>query len=626
MGGAGLATGRCRGGSKQIVVKLRVALGGEVVGGGSGGWQWARGRCRIDNRGGAEVAVGSDSSTTFLHACRSPQSFMWRLDVIEATPSKRRNDCYAAIGVIEEPNPLTMSSSSPAVNPQSPSLKTYFKTPEGRYKLQYEKTHPAAVLHYSHGKAVSQLSIAYLKEKPANQASAAPSTPSASGVRSAAARLLGAGNGSRALSFVGGNGANRVVSGSSKIGGSVGTSVGSSSSQLVANYDGKGTYLIFNMADTLFISDLNSQDKDPIKAINFSNSNPVCHAFDSEAKDGHDLLIGLHSGDGQLTSFLSNLKLEFTLSLRQQLQDPGRKLVAAHHYNKDGANGNRHISQPHLCKNVRRGEKNDTWSKLMELCAFKRFEAKHMVYYEVDLEGKGIRMTCGTSFWSLVHLSRCTCIAWVPEGDGTFVVGYADGNCKDGTVDCSFPVIKDQTQFIVSHARSSKAATLLITGLVQVPMKNKEELRRLCGYESCGTNARAVKGSGVYSSNIIDRKRRKINRKTQKDLEGQGEEKDDDFCNRVIEEGSQFAYLEKKMISLIEEGMMQIWAIELLHYVELWSTKAMSASAFRSCYPYLAKALLKPSGISIKVVNKIKVGEVRDLKEVGGFVDCEIQH
>ncbi|MQL91170.1 hypothetical protein Taro_023777 [Colocasia esculenta] len=33
----------------------------------------------------------------------------------------------------------------------SPGLKTYFKTPEGRYKLQYEKTHPAGLLHYSHG-------------------------------------------------------------------------------------------------------------------------------------------------------------------------------------------------------------------------------------------------------------------------------------------------------------------------------------------------------------------------------------------------------------------------------------------------------------------------------------------
>ncbi|XP_042462005.1 probable catabolite repression protein creC [Zingiber officinale] len=280
-----------------------------------------------------------------------------------------------------------MSSSSAPVNPQSPGLKTYFKTPEGRYKLQYEKTHPAAVPHYSHGKTVSQLTIAYLKEKPTNQASSTPSTPSSGGVRSAAARLLGAGNGSRALSYVGGNGVSRATSGSSKIGGSVGTSTGSGSSQPVANYDGKGTYLVFNSADTLFISDLNSQDKDPIKAIHFSNSNPVCHAFDSEVKDGHDLIIGLHSGD------------VYSVSLRQQLQDPGRKLVAAQHYNKDGAVSN----------------------------------------------------------------SKCTCIAWVPEGDGTFVVGHADGNVyvyeknKDGTADCSFPIIKDQTQFVVSHARSNKS-------------------------------------------------------------------------------------------------------------------------------------------------------------------------
>ncbi|RRT46331.1 hypothetical protein B296_00054526 [Ensete ventricosum] len=203
-----------------------------------------------------------------------------------------------------------MSSQSTAVNSQSPGLKTYFKTPEGRYKLQYEKTDPAAVLHYSHGKVVSQvrlffglrLTVAYLKEKPTSQPLATPSTPSSSGVRSAAARLLGAGNGSRALGFVGGNGASRTVSGSNRIGGSLGVSTGSGNSQAVANYDGKGTYLIFNSADTLFISDLNSQDKDPIKSIHFSNSNPVCHAFDSDAKDGHDLLIGLHSGDVDNTS------------------------------------------------------------------------------------------------------------------------------------------------------------------------------------------------------------------------------------------------------------------------------------------------------------------------------------
>jgi len=39
--------------------------------------------------------------------------------------------------------------------------------------------------------------------------------------------------------------------------------------------------------------------QDPIKAIHFSNSNPICHAFDADVKDGHDLLIGLQSGDGE---------------------------------------------------------------------------------------------------------------------------------------------------------------------------------------------------------------------------------------------------------------------------------------------------------------------------------------
>lgn len=39
--------------------------------------------------------------------------------------------------------------------------------------------------------------------------------------------------------------------------------------------------------------------QDPIKSIHFSNSNPVCHAFDQDAKDGHDLLVGLTSGDGK---------------------------------------------------------------------------------------------------------------------------------------------------------------------------------------------------------------------------------------------------------------------------------------------------------------------------------------
>ncbi|KAH0452013.1 hypothetical protein IEQ34_019312 [Dendrobium chrysotoxum] len=201
-----------------------------------------------------------------------------------------------------------MASPSSSMNPPTPALKTYFKSPEGRYKLQYEKTHPAGLLHYSHGKSVSQLIIAYLKEKSASQGPSAPSTPSSSSVvKSAAARLFVGVNGTKTFSYGGTNGGSKVASGTSKFAGTFGA--GSSSSPVAANYDGKGTYLIFNAGDTLFISDLNSSDKDPIKAIHFSSSNPLCHSFDSEAKDGHDLLIGLQSGD------------IYTVSLRQQLQD-----------------------------------------------------------------------------------------------------------------------------------------------------------------------------------------------------------------------------------------------------------------------------------------------------------------
>ncbi|KAK4396339.1 putative catabolite repression protein creC [Sesamum angolense] len=255
-------------------------------------------------------------------------------------------------------NNMMSSASASGNNAQAPpGLKTYFKTPEGKYKLQYEKTHPAGLLHYAHGKTVTQVTLAHLKDKPMQAPSQSSSSLGvSSGVRSAAARI-----------------------------GSLGAS---STSNMVGNpnFDGKGTYLVFNVGDAIFVSDLNSQDKDPIKSIHFSNSNPVCHAYDPDAKDGHDLLIGLNSGD------------VYSVSLRQQLQDVGKKLVAAQHYNKDGS----------------------------------------------------------------VNNSRCTCVAWIPNGDGSFVVAHADGNMyiyeknKDGSGDPSFPVIKDQTQFSVSHARYSK--------------------------------------------------------------------------------------------------------------------------------------------------------------------------
>jgi hypothetical protein len=64
----------------------------------------------------------------------------------------------------------------------------------------------------------------HMKEKPTGQG-CTPSTPSVgSGMRSAAARLLGTGNGSRTLSF-GSNGTSRTVSRSNRMGGGIGVSV-----------------------------------------------------------------------------------------------------------------------------------------------------------------------------------------------------------------------------------------------------------------------------------------------------------------------------------------------------------------------------------------------------------------
>ena len=56
----------------------------------------------------------------------------------------------------------------------------------------------------------------------------------------------------------------------------------------------------------LFVNDIDDISffmQDPIKSLHFSTSNPICHSFDPEAKDGHDLLIGLNSGDGRCFFF-----------------------------------------------------------------------------------------------------------------------------------------------------------------------------------------------------------------------------------------------------------------------------------------------------------------------------------
>ncbi|RYR03400.1 hypothetical protein Ahy_B06g082320 isoform B [Arachis hypogaea] len=348
-----------------------------------------------------------------------------------------------------------MMSPSSSGTAQSPGLKTYFKTPEGRYKLQYEKTHPSGLLHYAHGKTVTQVTLAHLKDKPA------PSTPTASsssfsassGVRSAAARLLGGSNGSRALSFVGGNGGSKSNGGTSRIG-SIGAS-SSSSSLANPNFDGKGTYLIFNVGDAIFISDLNSQDKDPIKSIHFSNSNPVCHAFDPDAKDGHDLLVGLTSGD------------VYSVSLRQQLQDVGKKLVGAQHYNKDGTVSNRQglilydVFSINTSSNIL--SKAKVLIFMSTLLAVSSSVGLIMIWNHARHEHLLLSFNGENVLFCYHTVCRCTCIAWVPGGDGVFVVAHADGNLfvydknKDSAGDSSFPVVKDQTQFSVVHARYSKS-------------------------------------------------------------------------------------------------------------------------------------------------------------------------
>ncbi|KAI3683496.1 hypothetical protein L1987_84001 [Smallanthus sonchifolius] len=306
-------------------------------------------------------------------------------------------------------NTSAAPSASSNTAAQSLGLKNFFKTPEGRYKLHHDKSHPSSLLPYALAKSITQITLADLKDQPVQAAANLPAlqpsssySVASSGVRYVTSKFLGSsGNGGRMLGFVGGNGAgSKANGGASKSSHVGGLSNGGNSTVGSNTSDGKGTYLIFNVGDTLYITELNSEEKDPIKSISFGNSNPVCHAFDSKAKDGHDFLIGLSTGD------------VYSGSLRLQLQDVGKKLVGAHHYNKDGALNN----------------------------------------------------------------TRCTGVAWIPERDGAFVAAHADGNLyvyeksKDGPGDSSFPVIKDQTQFSVAHARSSKSNPIARWHICQGPI------------------------------------------------------------------------------------------------------------------------------------------------------------
>jgi hypothetical protein len=62
--------------------------------------------------------------------------------------------------------------------------------------------------------------------------------------------------------------------------------------------EGEKTYVVYNIADGVFIADYKSLEKDPVKGVFFNNAPPLCHAF-REGGAGHDLVIGLASGDGE---------------------------------------------------------------------------------------------------------------------------------------------------------------------------------------------------------------------------------------------------------------------------------------------------------------------------------------
>lgn len=84
-----------------------------------------------------------------------------------------------------------------------------------------------------------------------------------SGVRYVTSKFLGSsGNGSRMLGLVGGNGASSKANGGASKNGHVGGLSNGGNSTVGSNVsDGKGSYLIFNVGDTLYITQFNSEEK-----------------------------------------------------------------------------------------------------------------------------------------------------------------------------------------------------------------------------------------------------------------------------------------------------------------------------------------------------------------------------
>ncbi|CAI5514411.1 unnamed protein product [Closterium sp. Naga37s-1] len=250
-----------------------------------------------------------------------------------------------------------------------------------------------------------------------------PPPPPAAAVPAATGASAGAGTAGGSNGAVGGAGGGGGAGDKEKAGG-----------------EGEGSYVIFNVGESLFVADANSTDKvgrgwgmgkgashkEPLKALQFMGASGLCHAFDgavagreaqsTAGRDAHDLLIATTAGD------------IYTASLRAQLADGSKKLVGAAHYSpRDGT---------------------------------------------ASSSGSGGSSSGGGKEGSGGSNSRCTAVAWVPGGDGLFVTAHADGNVyvfdkvgrtsslcvhRDGSTEPGFAPIKDVHAFSTAHARSNKS-------------------------------------------------------------------------------------------------------------------------------------------------------------------------
>jgi hypothetical protein len=73
--------------------------------------------------------------------------------------------------------------------------------------------------------------------------------------------FLGSVSAPKSLGFGGGNGGNKFTGGAQKSSTTANSGIGATNGPATPSYDGEGTYMIFNVGDSLCISDHNSHDK-----------------------------------------------------------------------------------------------------------------------------------------------------------------------------------------------------------------------------------------------------------------------------------------------------------------------------------------------------------------------------